>query len=883
MLPLPRPASPLRLTLLTLLTCCAAFPIWAQPDPTPAPTTLSPTGRPKRVYLATRLPDHSAVPTIDGQLDDACWQQLGSWSGDYTQLSPHHEAAPSQPTELKILYDDRNVYVAIRATDVPIAQRARLAGDRDGFVGDIVGVNFDSYHDLRTGFEFNLTSAGQKIDLRLANDGWDTTWNAVWEGKVHHAADHWSAEFLIPLSQLRFDPANEVWGLHAWRWIDRAGEESNWNLLANDDSGFVKSFGELQGLTGLRSARRLEITPYASARAEVNRTRPDRTDFNAGLDLKYGLTANITLDASVLPDFGQIEADPAVMNLTAFETFLTEKRPLFLEGKNIFDFDFGGDTLFYSRRIGQAPSYYPDHLTGHYPETTTLLGALKVTGKTSNGFSFGALASLTDSESARVLDPTDPSAAPTAVEVAPSAAQLVLRAQQDFRGGDTVVGGLLTHVRRDLKTDALAARLPEDATVLGADLTHYWADREYRLQFSAVGSDVNGDPRAISDLQLNSARYFQRPIDGVAPYDPTRDSLTGTGATLEFGKASKGRWRWEEEFSFKSRGLEFNDLGFLSEADRLAQETSIDYIVKDPTSWYNHYNLGLKQENTWTTRQEHLGSELELSGEIGFTNKWSTGGEVEFNATGYDPTALRGGPLLRLSRHTRWEAWLNSDDAKRISANAYIGGIDAADQSFRYAWAGVSVRARPLPNLTLRLSADLDNQTDRQRYQPVTALTGGDALFVSRLQGESRSLSLRVEWNLRPELSLQYYGNPFGLTLRHTEVRQVLDPSAAHIDDRLGAILPTTWTGDAYTLDPNADGIADYRFGEPDFNAASYRSNLVLKWEYRRGSMLYLVWAQQRQGADDAKSLRPWDVLTDLVDQPDDNQFMVKFTYWFSS
>ncbi len=871
------------LAFLVLLT--ASLPVVRPAEPT-AP---SPTGRPKRVYYATRLADPAAAPAIDGHLDDACWQHLGEWSGGYTQLTPHYEAAPSHPTELKILYDDRHLYVALRAYDDPPALRSRQAGGRDNFVGDIMGINFDSYHDQRTGFEFNLTASGQKIDLRLANDGWDTTWNAVWEGKVAHAPDHWSAEFLIPLSQLRFDPANDTWGLHAWRWIDRYKEESNWNLLANDDSGFVKSFGELHQLTGLRHNRRLELAPYSSIRFADDHDRPGQTDVKAGLDLKYGLTANITLDASVLPDFGQVEADPAVMNLSAFETFLTEKRPLFLEGKDIFAFEFADDTLFYSRRIGQPPSYRPAYLSGAFPDSTTLLGALKVSGKTGSGFAFGALAALTDAESARVTDPADPAADPTAVRVAPSAAHLVLRAQQDFRDGDTIVGGLLTHVRRDLAPadDALAALMPEEANVVGADLTHHWADREYRLNLAAIASDVRGDPRAISRLQLNSARYFQRPIDGIDHFDPTRDHLGGGGLWFEVGKASKGRWRWEEEVAIKTRGLEFNDLGFLAETDRIEQETEIRYVVKEPAAWYRSYELGLSQSKAWTTRREHLGSELELGGEITFTNKWTFGAEVETNADGNDLTALRGGPLLHLPRHEGWNIHLRSDDSKRVTGNLYAGGIDGSDTTYRSIWAGAGVSYRPWPTLLVRLTADLENLSDRQRHLPVDALTGDtDTWFVSRLRGESRALALRVEWNLRPELSLQYYGNPFGLTLRHTEIRQVLDPAAAAFDARLGPVLTaTTASGgdDGYTLDANHDGLPDHRFDAPDANIASYRSNLVLKWEYRRGSTLYLVWAQQREGADDAPTLTPWRALTDLPHRPADNQLMLKLTYWFSS
>lgn len=841
------------------------------------PADLPHASRQKRVYVAQRLSGEK--PVIDGKLSDNCWLGTGGWQTDYRQLTPRYEAAATHPTEIKILYDDRNVYVAIRAHDDGIGGRSRQAGDRDGFVGDIVGVNFDSYHDQRTGFEFDLTASGQKIDLRLANTSWDKTWNAVWDGKVAHEEKCWTAEFLIPLSQLRYDPKNTVWGLHSWRWIDRLKEESDWNLLANDDSGFVKSFGELHGLVGLRSARRVELLPYSSLRVETAPGRDATTDFQAGLDAKIGLTSNVTLDASILPDFGQVEADAAVMNLTAFETFLTEKRPLFLEGKHIFDFELDGDQLFYSRRIGQAPGYQPGGMTADFPGSTTLLGALKLSGKTGQGFSFGALGSLTDQESVTVSDV----AGNREVLVAPRAAQLVFRGQQDFRQGDTVVGGIVTHVRREIETDELAARLVREATAAGVDVTHFWASREYFARALLIGTQVEGDPRAISRLQLNSARYFQRPIDGGNDYDPTRDALTGSGLWLSAGKASKGRWRWTENFTVKTPGLEFNDLGYLAKTDRVQQSTGISYLVKEPKAWYRAYELALEQFNGWTTRDEHLGSGVDFSASVDFKNKWNATGAVTLQGEGNDPVALRGGPMLHLPQHGAWSASVSTNGSKKLSGKIYAKGTEARDGTFDSASWGAKVTVRPWPALLLSLTADATQQTDRQRNLGLTPVNGAPGWFVSRLAGESRSLAFRAEWNVRPEVSVQFYANPFGSTVRQTEFRRVVRASANDYGQRFGAELPVVRAGGEYLLDENADGLVNYRFADPDANGASYHSNFVLKWEYRRGSMLYFVWAQQRNGADAGRDLEAWSALSGLRDRAASNQFMVKLTYWFSS
>lgn len=833
--------------------------------------------RPRRAYQITRLSE--APPVIDGRLDDACWQGAGEWSGGCTQLSPRHAAPPSRATEIKILLDDRNIYVAIRAHDDPIAQRARQLGNRDGFTGDIVGVNFDSYHDQRTGFEFSLTSAGQKIDLVLHNNGWDTTWNAVWEGKVAHQEDCWTAEFLIPLSQLRFDPRNTVWGLHAWRWIDRFKEENNWNLLANDDTGYVKSFGELHGLTGLRSNRRWELLPYASARVETAPDRATRTKFRGGLDAKIGLSSNITLDASVLPDFGQVEADPAVMNLTAFETFLEEKRPLFLEGKDIFAFSFGDDTLFYSRRIGQPPSYWPVHLASDMPGASTLLGVLKVSGKTNAGTSLGVLAAATDRETVLVDDGTGA----RTVEVAPRTGYLVTRGQQDFRAGDTVVGGIVTHVQRDRLAPELAAQLPEQSTALGVDATHYWQNREYFARAVAIATRVRGTPEAIARLQTSSARYYQRPVNGGSRFDATLDTLSGAGLWLQGGKASKGHWRWTEDLLLKSPGLELNDLGFLWQADLHKLKTTVAYVEKNPAKWYRAYDLKLEQENTWTTRGEHLGSGFGLRAGGELANKWGFNVTLGASPAGRDPVALRGGPLLRAPARGNWSGYLETDGTKRLWASIYAEGTQSGEDAFFWSSRGGKISARPTDSLSVSVAAEATTYSDRQQYAAAVPSARGTTWLVSHLEGESRSLALRAEWHLRPELSLQYYGNPFGGTVRHDGFRAVAAPGAAALRRRLGPVLSPTLANGLYEFDLDADGVTDQTLGHPDRNDASFHSNLVLRWEYRRGSTLYLAWSQQRYGGGTDLGEDAWSSLAKLRRQPSVNQFMVKATHWFSS
>ncbi|OIQ88772.1 hypothetical protein GALL_293350 [mine drainage metagenome] len=835
--------------------------------------------RPKRVYQATRLT--GPAPVIDGRLDDACWRTLGSWSGGYTQFTPYHGAPPSHPTEIKILYDDRNLYVAIRAADGPIATRSRHPGDRDEFSGDIVGVTFDSYHDKRSAFEFDLTSAGQKIDLRLFNSSWDTTWNAVWDGKVSQDAKGWYAEFLIPLSQVRYVQGNDVWGLHSWRWIDSKKEEDDWNLIANDDSGIVQSFGELHGMAGLKVSRRIEVTPYVSAKAETfghrdgEAAQSGRMKLDAGLDAKIGLTSNLTLDASLLPDFGQLDADPSVMNLTAFETFLEERRPFFLEGNDIFKFPFDEDAVFYSRRIGQSPSFWPSQTVLSMPGSATLLGALKLSGKTSQGLALGVLGCETESESAEVID----NGVPTSVGVVPRTDFLVARAQQEFRGGDTLVGGIVTRTQRYLDTPALRDAVPSQATVVGADLMHYWASREYFLQAVVVHSRVTGAPASIEQIQLDSARYFQRPIDGVSHVDPTRDSLEGTGLWLKAGRGSRGHWRYNEQFIARTPGLDFNDLGYLSIADRMSQRTEVSYVDKTPSALANSITLTASHQNEWTTRGEFLRPQLKLQLYSELRNKGTLSATLQGWGAGRDPIALRGGPMLWSPGVVSGYFWYGTDPSRRVFASLWGNLSRAQDASYRDSGLGVQLSARPCSPLLVSLSVERTNQTDLARSVAFSNPDGSAAAssYVARGDGQSLSFAFRAQWIIRPELRIQYYGSPFGSVLRHTDYRRVTAPLAHSAAARFSSVLGSTLQNGTVILD---DGMSA---SNPDWNSGQFRSNLVLKWDYRRGSTLYLVWAQQRDTSalDTGNNARS--SLGSLWNIAPDNQVMVKLTYWFSS
>ena len=533
----------------------------------------------KRIYATQRL--STAPPKIDGRLDDECWQ-FGPWSGNYTQQIPTEGAAPSAQTELKIFYDNDNIYVAIRANDDPnLIDRTR--GRRDSFSGDIVGICFDSYHDYRTGFEFDLTASGGKIDLILMNEGWDESWDAVWDGKVAEEDSAWTAEFRIPLSQLRYSKEEvQVWGLHSWRWINRNMEEDQWALIPRDTPARMSAIGELHGINNLLNNRRIELLPYLRTQVhsfEKEANNPFATgresNYAIGLDGKFGLSSDLTMDLTINPDFGQVEADPSVLNLTVYETFYDEKRPFFLEGKNIYDFEFEEDLLFYSRRIGHRPSYHPSLGENEYantPENTDILGAVKLSGKSKNGLSIGILESVTAKEKSEI----DIQGNRYFQTSEPLSNYFAARMQKDYDNSNTIIGGMLTATNRKIEDEHLNF-LNRSAYTGGFDFRHQWQDKTYYIDAKALFSNIIGDPEAILNLQTASARYFQRPDAGHLAVDSTLTMLNGHGGLIEIGKRGNGNWRWELGANWRSPGLDLNDLGYLRKTDEMELHAGIAY------------------------------------------------------------------------------------------------------------------------------------------------------------------------------------------------------------------------------------------------------------------------------------------------------------------
>lgn len=867
------------------LTALASSPHGVAADDAPAAET--PAARPKRIYRAVRLAD--PAPKIDGRLDDACWAAQGEWAGDYIQREPHEGQPGSEPTLIKILYDDANLYVAFRCFESQLGTFPLARGKRDEFTGEMVGVAFDSFFDHRTAFEFDTTAGGSQLDLVLRNDGWDTSWNAVWESKVGVEKDAWVAEFRIPLSQLRYSGARtQVWGLHSWRWIKRHQEESNWNLLPMDNSGLVHSFGELHGLEDLRASRQVELLPYAVSRyatTEPEAGNPFRTgsefDFEAGLDAKIGLASNFTLDATINPDFGQVEADPSELNLTTYETFYSERRPFFIEGRNIFEVSLNGDLPFYSRRIGHAPAHHPQ--TDGYmdmPTATRILGAAKVTGKTPEGLAVGVLYAATDRETARILEPGD---ARRSVTVEPASHYFVARVQQDLNKGDTVVGGILTTTLRDIDEPALEF-LADRAITGGADLLQYWNDRTWSLNARVTASEVSGSAEAMRELMENPVHNYQRPDASHLDLDDDADSLSGHGGMINLGKRGGGEWHYRVGGEWRSPGLELNDLGFLSVADWVKQTAVLEYVDTEPGAGHRRFDLHLRQESRWDWAGTHLQDTLEFEGGLTFPNGWSVWSEVERAGEMLDTRVLRGGPGLRVPAWLEMEVEVNSDNGKNTQAGFYTRVSRADEGGSHFARISPHVSTRISDSVNVSLNFGWENFEHDFQYAATASTSGGAPRYIlGRMAQETADATLRLDFNLSPKLSLTYYGNVYLTAGDFERFKRVTLPRAHAYADRFAPLdeqLSYDPASLTYTVTDAVDG--SYSFSDPDFNWRALRSNLVLRWEYRPGSTLYAVWTQGRTSWAQDGGFSHGSEIDALFHAYPDNTFLLKLSYWFS-
>jgi hypothetical protein len=829
----------------------------------------------KRAYYATRTP---IAPRIDGKLNDECWRTIGTWDGGFIQQQPHQAKQPSQQTEIKILYDDKYLYVGIIAHDNEPEKMSPILGPRDDYsVGDIAGIALDSYNDKQTAFEFNLTSAGQKVDLmHMGEYGWDLNWNAVWDGKTSIGDSAWYAEMRIPFTQIRFAKKDEhIWGMHIWRYIYRLSEESQWKLIPIDAPAMVYIFGELRGISDIPYKRNFEIMPYGKARYVTDSY--DNQHFGFGVDGKVGVTSDFTLDYTFYPDFGQVEADPSELNLTSYEVFYDEKRPFFLEGNSILEYNSGNDMLFYSRRIGHAPSYVPgideeagDQLT--LPDNTSIINALKLTGKNKKGFSLGLVNSITASETA-VLRNGD---FREEIAAEPFTNYTIGRVKQDFNNGGTVLGGIVTSTVRNIKDENLEF-LPDNSLVGGLDFEHNWKNRKYFVSGKSFFSNVNGNETAIAQLQRNSRHYFQREDAGHLEFDPELTSLDGWGGEFSGGKRS-GKFRAEANLEWRSPGVELNDLGYLRQADYIDQTVSLEYRVNKPRGILLNYSFDLRQRHHWSYGGENLGDDLRAHSRLRFSNYWRFDALVSQSFQMIDTRVLRGGPSLRLDNKTIYNAMVQTNSSKDffVALGAQFDRssdkITNSNEYTFYAYWRISNR------LSLSSRSVYTLEGDNNQYLKSKIIDGQRSYVVGRLDRQTFYTTLRAELFVTPEFSLQYYGSPYVSTGQYLDYRRVADSKASSLNDRFELL----YKQNGLLVDGTDHVYHDFSDYDFDFNFQEFRSNFVARWEYKTGSTIYFVWTHNRSNYEEVYSSSLFDSMKGLGKVSAQNAFMIKLSYWFS-
>ena len=843
---------------------------------------------------------------IDGRLNEADWARADVATG-FVQREPEPNEPESQRTEVRVLVDDGAVYIGARLFDTEPRKIAAQLGrrDSDDLYTDAFHVAIDSYFDRRTAFRFTVTPAGVQGDgLHFNDSNEDENWDAVFASAATIDSAGWTAELRIPLSQLRYSRVSpgetRRWGIQFARQIARLGEESVWSPAPPTQRGIVSHFGDLVGIDSLGVPRRLELLPYVSSKltrvpsAESNAlVDATRTAAHAGLDVRYGLPRGLTLTATINPDFGQVEVDPAVVNLSAFETFFSERRPFFLEGSDIFR--FGGTITyndndppqpFYSRRIGRAPrgavaadnAVFVDE-----PSQTNILGAMKVSGKTPGGWSLGFLGAATDRMRARYM--TDAGIVGSS-PVEPRANYGVARVSRDLRSGNTVLGLAFTGAQRDVSPQ-FAPLLANSAVAAGLSAEHAWDNRRWTLSSYVSRSSVDGDPAFIAALQRSNTHAYQRPDRQDVKFDSTRSSLGGHFYSLSVAKTGGEHWLGSLTYEETGPGFDVNELGFQRRSDVRALGSAIRYRQTSPGRYFRNWNVVLHGTESYNSDGDNIERRATLQSEAQWNNFWSTDLIVRLQPSTLDDRLTRGGPVGRRSATNGFELSVQTDDRRPFVIDAGYSYARSTTDGWTH---NLSVELNVRPSSALQLSVEPEFSREYNDFQFVTSVpdalaqrTFGRRYVFGDIEQHELSISTRVAWTFSPTLSLQMYAQPFVSAGRFDRYKEFRTPRTFEFDvygRKRGTIVRDRQTQEV-TVDPDGAGPAPaFQFEEREFTVRALRGNAVLRWEYRPGSTLYFVWQQNREDevavADLAAARRPADAFRVAAH----NVFLIKASYW---
>ncbi|MTI88721.1 MAG: carbohydrate binding family 9 domain-containing protein [Balneolaceae bacterium] len=898
--------------LLSMLLVCLCYGVNAQNSYQSTRNIISMNDlrygdQPNPKMNAVRIDDGSIID-LNGGLDESVWA-LAPAATRFTQRTPNDGGKPSQKTKVKLLYTDEAVYVGIMAYDTAPDSIMSSLFRRDGSeASDWVYVSFDSYNDQRTAFTFAVNPRGVQKDVLYYDDtNEDILWDAVWQAKTKILENGWSAELRIPLSQLRFSSKNneQSWGVNFQRRVARNGEVSFWAPTSQDDNGMVSLFGRLEGISNLEEPRRLEISPYVSSKIirvpefETSNPYVSRNEFtgNIGGDIKYGLTSDLTLTATINPDFGQVEADPAVINLSDNENFFAEKRPFFLEGNDIFQFGetktfskAGNPLTFYTRRIGRSPqgSSGRAEVNAEYtdaPGFTTIAAAAKVSGKTANGWSLGFMDAYTLKENA---DFTTPNGTEGAFAVEPATNYMIGRAKKDFNGGNTYFGGFASAVNRNIDGTYFEDYLRSSAYVGGVDFEHNFNNRNWVASGNVVFSSVYGSAEAIERTQRSPVRRYDRVDSDYLSVDPNKTSLSGYATELSIQK-SGGEDHWMGSFTYSdvSPGYETNDLGFQNRANYRMMHGGVVYKETNP-KWLQRYEVWLYTAQGWNYDGDRINNNISTGGFLSFKNLWTLNYNANYNMKQYMDSITRGGPIMERPEDINFNMNLNTNQNRKVSF--HLGSFQRKDVEGEFDhnfWGGITIL--PTTFIQLSVSPQFSYQNDTDQYVTTVADDNANQTFGNRyvfadIKQRSLSANIRLNWTFSPTMSLQTYIRPFIASGDYSAFKEFKKAKTFNFNEYGTEQGTISKEEGEYTVDPDAEGTSpEFSFRDPDFNFRSVQGNAVFRWEYTPGSTLFLVWQQQRSDFYQGGDFQLGRDFNGLFSAKPTNIFLVKLSYWFGS
>lgn len=840
---------------------------------------------------------------VDGRLDEEDWR-LEAISG-FTQTDPEEGKSCSEKTEVWLAYDDSAIYVAARLFDSEPDKIISLLSRRDDFVEADYFIFFvDPLYDRRSGFKFAVNPSGSIADAVIYNDNWELgSWDGNWEAGTAIDGQGWTAEMRIPFDQLRFKKKAEgeayLWGVNFRRDIKRKNEKATFAWVPKTESAFVSRFARMEGMTAINPSALFEVTPYVIGKANFEQEEPgnpfrtgEDVRANGGADLKLGLSNSLTLDLTLNPDFGQVEVDPAVINLSAAESYYSEKRPFFIEGAQIFDFGSGGASsnigadwsspdLFYSRRIGRAPQGAASGPSVRYPEWTTILAAGKLSGTIGNGWKLGLLTAMTEREFADI----DADGQRSRWEVEPFANYSVLRTQKEFGQGRQGLGVMATSVLRNLRTDDLTAMMSREAFGFGVD---GWSFLDKKKVWVATGwlaaTSVAGSREQIASLQRSYMHYFQRPDADYLDLDEEATSLSGLAGRFSLNK-EQGNFLFNAALGFVSPGFDSRDMGYQSQGDKINGHIMLGYRSYKKWKFIKDWSLHLFTQRNYNFGGDLTGEQrLILIHNLTFTNFWSFYWQFSHNPERWTDTWSRGGPLMRMPAYN-WFDWFFQSNGR----NPFVLGFGGYHHLSRRGWSvqsgSLTVRWKPSTNFNISITPNYEASKNPAQWlanieDPAKAETYGTRYIFGRLEQKTLSCSIRLNWIFSPKLSLQAYLQPFIAVGAYDGFKELARPRSWDFLDYGAGTSSVVHEGGQYVIDPG-DGGNPVILSDPDFNYKSLRGTVVLRWEYRLGSTLYLVWTQNRADYRDPGDFSFNRDFAHMLSAPGDNIFMLKFTYRF--